>query len=101
MDDDRLPAEPGPPVPEAPHPDPLTAPPSTSSQARRGHAWTVVALALDGDKARAMHDETLPDVAYKNAEYCSMCGEQFCAMRISKGIERHRYGEKARADRSE
>ena len=46
MDDDRLPAEPGPPVPEAPHPDPLTAPPSTSSHARRGHAWTVVALAL-------------------------------------------------------
>ena len=46
MDDDRLPAEPGPPVPEAPHPDPLIAPPSTSSHARRGHAWTVVALAL-------------------------------------------------------
>ena len=46
MDDDRLPAEPGPPAPEAPHPDPLIAPPSTSSHARRGHAWTVVALAL-------------------------------------------------------
>jgi phosphomethylpyrimidine synthase len=44
------------------------------------------ALALDGDKARRLHDETLPDVAYKNAQYCSMCGEQFCAMRISKNI---------------
>jgi carboxyl-terminal processing protease len=46
MDDDRLPAEPGPPAPEAPNPDSLIAPPSTSPRARRGHAWTVVALAL-------------------------------------------------------
>ena len=46
MDDDRLPAEPGPPAPEAPNPDPLTAPPSTSSHARRGRGGTVVALAL-------------------------------------------------------
>ena len=45
-------------------------------------------LALDGDLARKMHDETLPDVAYKTAEYCSMCGEKFCAMRISKDIQR-------------
>lgn len=44
-------------------------------------------LALDGEKARQMRDETLPDVAYKNAQFCSMCGEQFCAMRISKGIK--------------
>jgi phosphomethylpyrimidine synthase len=43
-------------------------------------------LALDGDKARSMHDETLPDNSYKKAEYCSMCGEKFCAMRISKTI---------------
>jgi len=43
-------------------------------------------IALDGDRAREMHDETLPDVAYKTAEYCSMCGEKFCAMRISKSI---------------
>jgi carboxyl-terminal processing protease len=46
MDDDRLPAEPGPPAPEAPNPDPLIAPPTTSSHARRGHGWTVAALAL-------------------------------------------------------
>src|SRR5665647_2262173 len=46
MDDDRLPAEPGPPAPEAPNPDPLTAPPSTSSHARRGRGGTLAALAL-------------------------------------------------------
>jgi carboxyl-terminal processing protease len=46
MDDDRLPAEPGPPAPEPLNPDPLIAPLSTSSPPRRGHGWTVVALAL-------------------------------------------------------
>ena len=46
MDDDRLPAEPGPPAPEAPNPDPLIAPPSTPSHARRGRGGTFVALAL-------------------------------------------------------
>ena len=46
MDDDRLPAEPGPPAPEPTNPDPLIAPLSTSSHARRGHGATVVALAL-------------------------------------------------------
>jgi phosphomethylpyrimidine synthase len=33
-----------------------------------------------------MHDETLPDEAYKSAEFCSMCGPSFCAMRISQDI---------------
>jgi phosphomethylpyrimidine synthase len=60
------------------------------ARARFAFDWEAqFALALDGDKARSMHDETLPDVAYKQAQYCSMCGEQFCAMRISKKIGRH------------
>ena len=46
MDDDRLPAEPGPPAPEAPNSDPLIAPPSTSSPARRGHGATILVPAL-------------------------------------------------------
>ena len=46
MDDDRLPAEPGPPDPEPPNPGPLIAPPNPTSHAPRGHGWTVAALAL-------------------------------------------------------
>ena len=46
MDDDRLPAEPGPPDPEPPNPEPLIAPPNPTSHAPRGHGWTVAALAL-------------------------------------------------------
>ena len=58
------------------------------SRARYNFDWEKqFKLALDGDRAREMHDETLPDVAHKTAEYCSMCGEKFCAMRISKKVK--------------
>ena len=46
MDDDRLPAEPGPPDPEPSNPEPLIAPPNPTSHVPRGHGWTVAALAL-------------------------------------------------------
>ncbi len=40
-------------------------------------------LALDPETARKMHDETLPDDYFKEAEFCSMCGPRFCSMNIS------------------
>ncbi|MBN1961745.1 MAG: phosphomethylpyrimidine synthase ThiC [Deltaproteobacteria bacterium] len=43
-------------------------------------------LALDPVRARAFHDETLPSADDKSANYCSMCGPQFCAMKISKDV---------------
>jgi phosphomethylpyrimidine synthase len=45
-------------------------------------------LALDPETARAMHDETLPEDAFKEAHFCSMCGPKFCSMNISSRIER-------------
>jgi phosphomethylpyrimidine synthase len=39
-------------------------------------------LSLDPDTARTKHDETLPQEAFKSAEFCSMCGPKFCAMKI-------------------
>jgi phosphomethylpyrimidine synthase len=44
-------------------------------------------LSLDPETARAMHDETLPEAAFKDAHYCSMCGPKFCSMNISAGVE--------------
>ncbi len=44
------------------------------------------ALALDPSTARAFHDETLPDESAKQAHFCSMCGPDFCAMRITKDV---------------
>ena len=40
-------------------------------------------LSLDPERAREYHDETLPKEAHKLAHFCSMCGPQFCSMRIS------------------
>jgi phosphomethylpyrimidine synthase len=41
-------------------------------------------LALDPDRARDYHDQTLPGDNYKEARFCSMCGAEFCSMRIDQ-----------------
>ena len=43
-------------------------------------------LALDHEKARELHDESLPQEVFKEAEFCSMCGPKFCAYKISRQI---------------
>jgi len=43
-------------------------------------------LGLDPDTARSYHDETLPKDAHKVAHFCSMCGPQFCSMKITQDI---------------
>ncbi len=52
-------------------------------------------LSLDPDAARAMHDESLPQDAFKSAEFCSMCGPKFCSMKIHGHL--HEAAEKAEA----
>ena len=62
------------------------------SQARADFDWEKqFELALDPDKARELRAEALreggrsPDHD-KRAQYCTMCGPEFCSMRISKEI---------------
>ncbi|NOT29506.1 MAG: phosphomethylpyrimidine synthase ThiC [Planctomycetes bacterium] len=43
-------------------------------------------LALDPPTARAFHDETLPAEGAKSAHFCSMCGPQFCSMKITEDV---------------
>lgn len=43
-------------------------------------------LSLDPDTARAYHDETLPSDNAKVAHFCSMCGPNFCSMRITQDV---------------
>jgi phosphomethylpyrimidine synthase len=43
-------------------------------------------LALDPEKARSYHDETLPSEGAKVAHFCSMCGPKFCAMEITQQV---------------
>lgn len=43
-------------------------------------------LALDPERAREYHDETLPAEGAKIAHFCSMCGPKFCSMKISQEV---------------
>ncbi len=43
-------------------------------------------LSLDPDTAREFHDETLPADNAKVAHFCSMCGPNFCSMKISQEV---------------
>lgn len=49
-------------------------------------------LSLDPHKAREYHDLTLPHSSAKKAHFCSMCGPNFCAMKLTQEV-RSIYGE--------
>ncbi|MCH8966088.1 MAG: phosphomethylpyrimidine synthase ThiC [Planctomycetes bacterium] len=43
-------------------------------------------LSLAPDTARDYHDETLPQDSAKVAHFCSMCGPNFCSMKITQDV---------------
>jgi phosphomethylpyrimidine synthase len=43
-------------------------------------------LSLDPDTAKEYHDETLPADGAKIAHFCSMCGPNFCSMKITQDV---------------
>ncbi|WP_287800468.1 phosphomethylpyrimidine synthase ThiC [Acidiphilium sp.] len=46
-------------------------------------------LALDPERAQALHDETLPKESAKVAHFCSMCGPKFCSMNITQEVREY------------
>lgn len=57
------------------------------SDARYAFDWNrQFELALDPERAKEYHDESLPQEVFKEAEFCSMCGPKFCSYKISKSI---------------
>ncbi len=59
------------------------------SRARFAFDWNEqFRLALDPDRARELHDESLPAEYFKSAEFCAMCGPKFCSMHITREITR-------------
>ena len=55
------------------------------SEARYAFDWNEqFDLALDPERAREYHDQTLPGDNYTEARFCSMCGVEFCSMRIDQ-----------------
>lgn len=63
------------------------------SKARFGFDWNKqFELSLDPETAKRMHDEELPDDAFKDAKFCSMCGPKFCSMRITQTMRDYEDG---------
>ena len=59
------------------------------SDARYAFDWNKqFELSFDPKKARELHDESLPEDAFKSAHFCSMCGPKFCAYKISNDLEK-------------
>jgi phosphomethylpyrimidine synthase len=55
------------------------------SEARYNFDWRdQFDLALDPERAQEYHDQSLPGDNYKEARFCSMCGVEFCSMRIDQ-----------------
>ena len=46
-------------------------------------------LSLDPDRAQAFHDQTLPKEGHKLAHFCSMCGPNFCSMKITQDVRNY------------
>jgi len=46
-------------------------------------------LSMDPQRARDYHDETLPMPGAKLAHFCSMCGPQFCSMKITQDVRKY------------
>jgi phosphomethylpyrimidine synthase len=46
-------------------------------------------LGLDPERAREFHDETLPQDGAKTAHFCSMCGPNFCSMKITEDVRKY------------
>lgn len=59
----------------------------TLSKARFEFRWEdQFNLSLDPETAREYHDETLPSDGAKVAHFCSMCGPNFCSMKITQDV---------------
>lgn len=57
------------------------------SRARFDFRWNdQFALSLDPEKAMEFHDKTLPGSQAKSSHFCSMCGPNFCSMRITRAV---------------
>ena len=60
------------------------------SKARFEFRWTdQFNLSLDPYKSKEFHDETLPQESAKSAHFCSMCGPNFCSMKITQDIREY------------
>ena len=55
-------------------------------------------LSLDPETAESFHDETLPAEGSKLSHFCSMCGPNFCSMKITQDVRE--FAEKGMQEKS-
>ena len=55
-------------------------------------------LSLDPETAESFHDETLPSEGSKLSHFCSMCGPNFCSMKITQDVRE--FAEKGMQEKS-
>ena len=73
---------------------------NTLSKARFEFRWKdQFHLSLDPETAEKFHDQTLPAEGAKLAHFCSMCGPQFCSMKITQDVRE--YADKLQLDEQE
>jgi len=71
------------------------------SKARFDFRWRdQFALSLDPSTAQAFHDETLPKDSMKKAHFCSMCGPNFCSMKITQEVREFAKTKEVNLDRA-
>ncbi len=58
-------------------------------------------LSLDPHKARNYHDLTLPHAGAKKAHFCSMCGPNFCAMKLTQELREKEKNDLAKESQGE
>jgi phosphomethylpyrimidine synthase len=58
-------------------------------------------LSLDPVTAKSYHDETLPAEGAKVAHFCSMCGPQFCSMKITQDVRDYAQAQQGMEQKSE
>jgi len=46
-------------------------------------------LGLDPEKAKDFHDQTLPEEDKKTSSFCSMCGPEFCSVKLTKEMREY------------
>ena len=57
------------------------------SRARMAFEWErQFALSLDPDRAREYRAQTMPAHQFKESKWCSMCGNKYCALRITNQL---------------
>jgi phosphomethylpyrimidine synthase len=71
------------------------------SQARFDFRWQdQFNLGLDPEKAAHFHDQTLPKENDKLSNFCSMCGPDFCSMKMNQELRSKQADKKQDATKS-